>query len=242
MATKYLARTIIEGGRARYSKWERNQSHGEERALARTFITKASAQPGGFDGASVEPRRKVYKGFADKLGAPRRWLRAQIGRPWNKVRSEIFERFDPRNLAGQHIIFDHLLREVVVNETHERRGRHDLFVDRHGILRAPKPERREPRWSYRECVRQADLQWLAGRRVGGEGTSLYWLVEHSACAGCCNGQAAPCCCAIVDGVTRHGAHKHYRQAQRLNEDELERWLSIHEKARGKLSGPREKSA
>jgi hypothetical protein len=121
MATKYLARTIIEGGRARYSKQERNDSHREERALVRVFMAKASAQPEGFDALCIEPRGKVYKGFADKLGAPRRWLRAQIG---------------------------------------------------------PITAR----------------------------TSLY------------------------------------RQARRLNEDELERWHLMHEKARGKLSGPRERSA
>lgn len=241
MATKYLARTIIEGGRARYNKQDRNHSHGEERALARMFIAKASAQPEGFEALSLEPRGKVYKGFADKLGAPRRWLRAQVGRPWNKVRSEIFARFDPRNLAGQHIIFDHLLQEVITTALHEPWRRRYLYVDQHGILRAPKPVKRERRRGHHECICTEDVQWLAGRRVGGEGTSLFWLVEHSACTGCCNGREPPCCCPSIGGTPSHGAHRHYRQAQRLNEDEIERWLSLHEKVRGKLSGPREKN-
>jgi hypothetical protein len=218
MATKYLARTIIEGGRN--NKDDRDRSHGEERARMRDFIAKASAYPDGFDALCIEPRDKVYKEFADKLGAPRRWLRAQVGRPWNKVRSEIFARFDPRNLAGQHIIFDHLLREVRVHETYEHwTGRYDLYVDHHGILRVPKPQKRAlPRWCL-ERISCDDLAWLAGRRVGGEGTSLFWLIPHS-----------------------YNMQTYYRQTQRLTGDELARWLSIPEKAREKHRRPREKSS
>ena len=70
-----------------------------------------------------------------------RWLRAQIGRPWNTVRSELVQRFDRRTTAGRHLLCDHLLHEI-------ERGfgllwPHDVTVDRRGILRCkPRPPRR----------------------------------------------------------------------------------------------------
>lgn len=81
MATKNLARTIIEGGRDRYNKWQRNYSHREERALTREHFARARELDDGFEALGIGRRTKVYKGFRDKLGAPRRWLRSQVGRP-----------------------------------------------------------------------------------------------------------------------------------------------------------------
>ena len=51
------------------------------------------------------------KEFSDLLGPLRRYLRKQVGRPWNKVWSEITGTLDSRSLTGQHI-FDHIRWEV----------------------------------------------------------------------------------------------------------------------------------
>ena len=60
-------------------------------------------------------RRNQYgwkaKEFSDLLGPLRRYLRKQVGRPWNKVWSEITRNLDSRALSGQHI-FDHIKWEV----------------------------------------------------------------------------------------------------------------------------------
>ena len=60
-------------------------------------------------------RRHQYgwnaKEFSDLLGPLRRYLRKQVGRPWNKVWSEIVRTLDSRSLSGQHI-FDHIRWEV----------------------------------------------------------------------------------------------------------------------------------
>jgi hypothetical protein len=58
------------------------------------------------------------KEFSDLLGPLRRYLRKQVGRPWNKVWSEISRTLDNRSLSGQHI-FDHIRWEV---EQHARLG------------------------------------------------------------------------------------------------------------------------
>jgi hypothetical protein len=44
-----------------------------------------------------------YRGLNENLAPLRRYLRAQIGRPWNKVFSEICANIDRRNTVQQHI-------------------------------------------------------------------------------------------------------------------------------------------
>lgn len=174
MATKNLARTIIEGGRDRSNKWDRKHSHRQERALTREFLSKARARDDGFDGLATPRRPKVYKSFADKLGAPRRWLARQVGRPWDHVHAEMFTRFDPRTLAGRHIIFDHLLQEVRIHPVDRRRFwvRPELYVDRHGILRERAGIKRTP-WRSSELP-ESVRAWANGRRVAAEGQALFW--------------------------------------------------------------------
>lgn len=244
MATKNLARTIIEGGRARYNKWERNYSHKEERALTREYFARARELEDGCEALSIGRRPKVYKGFRDKLGAPRRWLRSQVGRPWDKVRSEIFSRFNPRSLAGQHIIFDHLLEEVVIHDVHDRwRGwRSNLYVDRHGILRAKKPQKRQSfhfHYDYGPAALPEGIrQWADGRRIGGEARALYWLVESGRCDGCVRRKRTPCCCPVIGGRLEHGSHVHYRQSRRLTPEEMQVWLTLNERVQDRLLGAR----
>jgi hypothetical protein len=68
-------------------------------------------------GSSRAPiaRRRQYgsnwKEFSDLLGPLRGYLRKQVGRPWDKVWSEITQTLDSRSLTGQHI-FDHIRWEV----------------------------------------------------------------------------------------------------------------------------------
>jgi hypothetical protein len=68
-------------------------------------------------GATRAPiaRRHEYgweaKEFSDLLGPLRRYLRKQVGRPWEKVWSEITSTLDSRSLTGSHI-FDHIRSDV----------------------------------------------------------------------------------------------------------------------------------
>jgi len=246
MATKNLARTIIEGGRRYYNRWERNYSHRVERVQTRTFLSRAASLEDGYDGLCPGKRPKVDKDFNDKLGAPRRWLRSQVGRPWDKVRSKIFTRFNPRSLAGQHIIYDHLLEEVRGHAVVPpwQRNRHRLYVDRHGILRERIVKRRRgTAWQGPGPRLSADqLSWVDGRRVAGSGTALFWLVPCRSCESC----PAPthrgrhkgrCCCPVVAGTPRHGPHHHYRQHHRLTREERLRFESLSPECQKFLRGP-----
>jgi hypothetical protein len=142
----------------------------------------------------------VYQGFDDKLAPAHRWLRAQAGRPWNKVRGELLSRFDTRTTAGRHIVFDHLLKSVERAFDPFTR-RHDMFVDQHGILRI-SPFRRQRGMSWQPLPESAVQirAWLRERRVTAHGDSLFWLVP-----------------------TRAG---HYRQDKALSVVEAERWRAL----------------
>lgn len=199
MATKNLARTVIEGGRHPQNVWERRWSNTRERRQERE--TSALLRDRGDPDAVVYPRRRpVYQGFDDKLSPGFRWLRAQAGRPWNKVRSELFARFDTRTTAGRHIVFDHLL-EAVEHAPRRSPRRNDLFVDRHGILQSPPYRRQRHRfWQPLPEPAQELQAWLGERRVMARDSGLFWLVP-----------------------TRAG---HYRQDKALTPQEVTRFRAL----------------
>ncbi len=51
------------------------------------------------------------KQFSDLIGPLRRYLRSNVGRPWDKVYSEMREHLDFRKTTGRHI-FEHVQEEV----------------------------------------------------------------------------------------------------------------------------------
>ena len=149
MATKRLSRTAIEGGRTRGSKYARRRSYKDERARARDEIRKVLIDADLADEWGIEKREKVYKNFADKLGPPKRWLRKQVGRPWDEVYSDLKRAFDPRTTAGRHLVYDHMLTWVHRAGIEDRRWwRTECTVDNDGILReSPLTKRESGSWS-----------------------------------------------------------------------------------------------
>ena len=51
------------------------------------------------------------KEFSDLINPLRRYLRSCIGRPWNKVHSELSDKLDRRSLSGLHI-WNHVRWEI----------------------------------------------------------------------------------------------------------------------------------
>lgn len=110
--------------------------------------TRKGRRPGDVEQLPLKQgMRRPYgyrgKEMTDHLGPLLRYLRKQVGRPWDKVYSEICT-----NLRSGHPLHDHVRRHVreLVN-LDVRRLRPlwpgDLYVDpRTGILRLSKPRRR----------------------------------------------------------------------------------------------------
>jgi hypothetical protein len=200
MATKNLARTVIEGGRAHRNQWDRRNSNTTERRARRQHCGQLRWAVDADD--AVYPRREpVYRGFSDKLAPAERWLRSQVGRPWNKVRSELVQRFDSRTMAGRHVLFDHLLPSV--DAEGQRFGYPTFTVDRYGILRELPRKRYRRYLEWKEPLpedRDTLVEWLRGRRVGKRGATLFWFTQTP--------------------------FDVFRQGPRLTGAEVTRWLSI----------------
>jgi len=189
MSTKNLARTIIEGGRHTGNKWDRRNSHAEERAHVRNYMQEVRLDPENYEEYDVEPIDHVYKGFDDKLGPIYRWLNRQVGRPWDEVRSDVFKTFDTRTTAGRHIVFDHLLTSVQVGPEFPRYyssppddpttsySRNDFYVDDDGILQKKRYLGRRFRSQKIPAFDTRQISnWLNGRIVGKVGNKYFWFV------------------------------------------------------------------
>ena len=136
---------------------------------------------------SMKAAHKVHKSFTDVLGPLKRWLRRQIGRPWNDAYSEACAVIKPDSVVRAHIK-THLL-EMVVRHTFLkdgelwcRNGKWDAvevpitaLVSRWriayvnpatGILQAmPQPPRKKP-WSPPKPVRWISDE-VALKRIDG---------------------------------------------------------------------------
>jgi hypothetical protein len=189
MSTKNLARTVIEGGRHNYNKWDRRESHKETRAQQRAYVSEVLEDPENWYDYDIEPTRPVSKGFTDKLSPMERWLSSQCGRPWNDVRSDVAKTFDTRTTAGRHIVYDHLLRDVEVTPD-LRYGRyyygpddyttayrpHEFYVDAEGILREKTIIKRRGSEKVPKFNTAQIANWLSGRVVGKVGNKYFWFV------------------------------------------------------------------
>lgn len=142
MATRNLARTVTEGGRARWYRDMERFGTRSERTGVKHRLRKMTVE-GGED-FSNQPRRwhDYDDGFRDKFGAVHKWLASQAGRPWDKVFSELCRRYDRRTLKGWHLIDGHVNRSYFVakeTDPYNLGGafppREGHWVDRHGILR-----------------------------------------------------------------------------------------------------------
>src|SRR5205823_5532645 len=97
--------------------------------------------------------RNTRKNLRENLAPLRRFLRAQLGRPWDKVYGEICDRIN-RDSAVQNHIWQHLMWEVVRDPVTLERNitsrwrRAFYYVDpATGLLRempAPSSKRRRP--------------------------------------------------------------------------------------------------
>jgi hypothetical protein len=136
MATKKLSRTVVEGGRR--GRWEERYA---DRRVKRAIKRKLSAG----DQDPHDPRCRYWGSeFSDKLQPVYGYLRKNAGRPWDKVYSELCQRYDRRTLKGWHLLSAHIDRHMV--DGHGERWPwvvhgYGPYIDRHGILRYTQRKR-----------------------------------------------------------------------------------------------------
>jgi hypothetical protein len=181
MSTKDISRSALEGGRAKYNKEDRHESHRRERSRARAWLAH-NGNAEGADASNPEERPHVEKGFTDRLNPCYRWLASRAGQRWDDVYSELRSKFDTRTLASWHIVMQHMLREVWRGGSEDeyraqwmRLSR--FYVDDDGLLRDRGPK--HYRGSYRDHTSRTDCEAVmrkaAGRGVVDYGVSQFWL-------------------------------------------------------------------
>jgi hypothetical protein len=132
-----------------------------------------------------------YRSLNENLAPLRRYLRAQVGRPWNKVFSEICAGIDGRNTVQQHIrqhIDDFIATKVEVRDgklidlapryrfwSDDGTVRQELYVDpRSGLIRINK-HYRTWRDGQVEKAQRIQAEITARRRTLDKDTQLHRL-------------------------------------------------------------------
>ena len=119
-------------------------------------------------GPNRAPSARWEKSFNEPLKPLWRFLRSNLGRPWDKVYAEIRSRVDGRGVLGNHVL-DHLHWEVDVNCYQE--GREILAAGVFGWIRPvdgfyvhPKSGLllEAPRRRWRRQKRQDVIRWVEG--------------------------------------------------------------------------------
>lgn len=160
----------------------------------------------GWDGDYDQPKRhsgskgRTYgwegKEFSDVLGPLKKWLDKQVGRPWNKLYSEISEVLDKRKVTHKHVL-DHLYRWVALTAFygvdgvwHDRSGSSwyvpEYYVNpRTGLLCKNKVEtkaQRMAKWKKRQEEEKKNLKdlFLDDKHCTKVGGIWYWVEYREA--------------------------------------------------------------
>jgi len=178
MSKKDISRTAIEGGRSGFNKNERYISYADERSKVHTIIAGAHGDPEIFDEVLIPKRKKVYKDFKDKLSPVERWMNDRVGKSWNKTYSLLKKKFDSRTVAGRHIVYDHILRDIWMSPDRSDKFAiyHRYYIDNNGILRKTESWNKENK-ELSEKIKQEKIEiekWLDCRMIGKTGNVLYW--------------------------------------------------------------------
>ena len=124
----------------------------------RKRATKALADGGGPAREGMKARTPRSKYFNEHLSPLRRFLDANVGRPWDKVYAEISAHIDPGNMVQKHVL-THLFEYVVTRtveidgQPHDARPRRSFFADAGGSLKTS-----HSRYSWYVCPRSGLLR------------------------------------------------------------------------------------
>lgn len=114
----------------------------------RRQAAKALAAGDGPTREGMKARTPRSKRFNEHLGPLRRFLDANVNRPWDKVHAEIREHVDPGNMVQKHVLTH--LYDYVVTQVEEIDGEpYDARPRRWGFQRGERPSLRasySPQW------------------------------------------------------------------------------------------------
>src|SRR5581483_4881087 len=145
-----MSKVITE--RPRWGHWMTSRKAGGRIAL-RDADNEYEDQPKRLPISWGSQSKTGGKDFSDLLGPLRRYLRRNVGRPWDKIFSELKMHLDDRSVTGRHV-FQHIKHEV----------RQDCFIGKDGKVYNHSRRFREPALVYGFYVhpRTGLLRWKEG--------------------------------------------------------------------------------
>jgi hypothetical protein len=186
MATKNLARTVIEGGRITYYKMDVHRESRTERVKTRASLRAAMKDVESHDEKPTPKRRPVRPEFGDKVRPLYRYLDSRVGKNWDKTYAEIRRRFDTRTTPGRHVVENHLLSGILLpgQEPKAKYDYHHYFVDKVGILRKFEDKRRVKRTPPMPAHKLTKLlpkllAFVGGKRISKVGGRYEWRTPVS---------------------------------------------------------------
>lgn len=164
MATKDINRSALEGGRPGRDKEERRVYQRRERHATKLHLKKVALDAEEYYKTFEPVRGKIWRSFTDNLGPAYRWIDSNVGKSWSDVYSALREKFDPRTLAGHHLVNQHIIPSIdgAGGEEFLISGRTygSYYVDEEGVLRKKVNEK------YKRITDFSEIKnWAKGRRI-----------------------------------------------------------------------------
>ena len=147
MATRNLARTVVERGRAKWFREMERWGTRAERQAARQVLSRVHSIDDALEADSIEPRWADWEdGFNDSLAVAERFLQANAGRLWDDVYSELCRKYDRNTTKGRHLIDLHITSHMVEMPENDHRWMYrahysGAWVDERGILQYTQRKR-----------------------------------------------------------------------------------------------------
>lgn len=181
MSTKKLSRTIIEGGRDNYGKFDRNRQHRSMRSKERQYLQKVKIDFEYCLENDIGEIRKSNERFTDKLAPLNRKLEQSIGRKWDDIWSELNKEFDFRTIKGWHLLYGHVLPLFFINSRFNKK----YCIDENGVIQKNsirenyylqlEKDRIEKKSWFKENSKNL-IKWLNKRKIRYIDGILYWFV------------------------------------------------------------------
>ncbi|MBI4142361.1 hypothetical protein HY480_00625 [Candidatus Uhrbacteria bacterium] len=179
MATRNLARTIVEGGKCEeHTKGPRRDAQRVERMEVRAYLRHCTRDREWDNGHVCPVREPVRSCFADRTAVLRRWMGSYVGRPWDEAYAAIVRRCDRRTTKGRHLIEGHFRAREFVRPMSAAKSMYDgiewFAINADGVVEScPRQLWKRTRESK---IAPEISAWLAGRTIGRRGSVWFWLV------------------------------------------------------------------
>lgn len=218
MATRNLARTVIEAGRTPSSKLGRKRLRRMERHAARRYCYNAArlieleelpSQP------HIMPRDDEFQ-QADKLGAAMRWMQSRCGHPWDDTFSDLSIKFRGRGIALSHVVDEHMLDWVDMGIIY-RYTRYEFRIEDGCLQENKQTKHPHSPYSHYHTTSLKALAWASERKINRYGLVMYWVIKKIR--------------RTLEGWTYYS----YPQANRLTSEEITYFLALPKRIQKELT-------